>query len=155
MAAWDQRWDKAALAYQQALEEIPNDPKALTSLGLALYELQRYDESPLAYQQAAQVVSNDPIPQEKVGQLLERLGKNKEAIQAFLRADGILHQNQDLIKPLKIGGTSHDWIRNILPHACTWRWFTNELVIPHRLPTNIWRLPAFTNVPGMQQKRLK
>ncbi|MGB8213155.1 MAG: tetratricopeptide repeat protein [Anaerolineales bacterium] len=103
-AAWDQRWDKAALAYQQALEEIPNDPKALTSLGLALYELQRYDESLLAYQQAAQVAPNDPIPQEKVGQLLERLGKNKEAIQAFLRAAEFYIKNQDSDKALENWG---------------------------------------------------
>ena len=32
-AAWDQQWDKAAVAYQQALVEFPDNPKALTSLG--------------------------------------------------------------------------------------------------------------------------
>lgn len=41
-AAWDQKWDQAATAYQNALEEFPDHPKALTSLGLALFELQRY-----------------------------------------------------------------------------------------------------------------
>ena len=85
-AAWDRQWDKAAVAYQQALEEIPNNPKALTSLGLALFELQRYDESLQAYQKASQAAPNDPLPLEKAGQLLEQLGNNKEAVQAFLRA---------------------------------------------------------------------
>jgi tetratricopeptide (TPR) repeat protein len=51
-AAWDRQWDKAAQAYQQALEEFPDDPKALSSLGLALFELQRYDESLETYQKA-------------------------------------------------------------------------------------------------------
>ena len=75
-AAWDQQWDKAALAYQQALEEFPDNSKALTSLGLALFELQRFEESLQAYQKAVQAAPTDPLPQEKVGQLQERLGKN-------------------------------------------------------------------------------
>jgi tetratricopeptide (TPR) repeat protein len=85
-AAWDQQWSQAALAYQQALDEIPDSPKALTSLGLALFELQRYEESLQAYQKAARAAPKDPIPLEKVGQLSERLGNNREAIQAFLQA---------------------------------------------------------------------
>ena len=85
-AAWDQQWDKAAIAYQQAIEEIPNNPKALTSLGMALFELQRYDDSLQAYQKAVQAAPNDPLPLEKVGQLMEQLGNNKEAVQAFLHA---------------------------------------------------------------------
>ncbi|HVM72904.1 MAG TPA: tetratricopeptide repeat protein, partial [Anaerolineales bacterium] len=63
-AAWDQQWDKAAIAYQQALEEFPDNPKALSSLGLALFELQRFDESLKAYQKAARAAPNDPIPLE-------------------------------------------------------------------------------------------
>ena len=43
-AAWDQQWEKAAAAYRKALDEIPGHPKALTSLGLALFELQDYEE---------------------------------------------------------------------------------------------------------------
>ena len=100
-AAWDQRWDKAAAAYQQALEAIPDSPKALTSLGLALFELQHYDESLQVYQKAAQAAPNDPVPQEKVGQLSERLGNNKAAIQAFLHAAELNIQNQNPDKALE------------------------------------------------------
>jgi len=103
-AAWDQQWDKAALAYQQALEEMPNDPKALTSLGLALFELQRFEESLQAYQKAVQAAPNDPLPLEKVGQLLERLGNNTEAIQAFLHAADLYIKNQDTGKALENWG---------------------------------------------------
>lgn len=103
-AAWDQQWDKAAAAYQQALEEFPDNPKTLTNLGLALFELQRFDESLQAYQKAAQAAPNDPIPLEKVGQLSERLGKRKEAIQAFLQAAEFYIKNQDSGKALENWG---------------------------------------------------
>jgi len=66
-AAWDQHWDKAAAAYRKALEEFPDNPKALSSLGLALFELQRYDESLQIYQKAVLAAPNDPVPLEKVG----------------------------------------------------------------------------------------
>ena len=44
-AAWDQLWDQAASFYRMALEEFPNHPQALTSLGLALYEMANYQEA--------------------------------------------------------------------------------------------------------------
>ena len=57
-AAWDQQWEKAAAAYRKALEEMPAQPKALTSLGLALFQLQNYPDSLRAYQQAAEAAKN-------------------------------------------------------------------------------------------------
>jgi tetratricopeptide (TPR) repeat protein len=104
-AAWDQQWDNAAASYQKALEEIPNHPKALSSLGLALFELQRYDESLQVYQNAAQAAPLDPVPLEKVGQLSERLGKRQEAIQSFLKAAELSIKNQDADKALA------NWVR--------------------------------------------
>jgi tetratricopeptide (TPR) repeat protein len=104
-AAWDQQWDKAAAAYQRALEEMPNNPKALVNLGLALFELQRYDESLQAYQKAALAAPKDPVPLEKVGQLSERLGNIKDAIQAFLRAAELHIQSQNSEKALE------NWMR--------------------------------------------
>ena len=100
-AAWDQQWDKAAIAYQQALEEFPDNPKALSSLGLALFELQRFEESLKAYQKAARAAPNDPIPLEKVGQLLERLGHTKEAVQSYMYAAELYIKNQDSGKALE------------------------------------------------------
>jgi tetratricopeptide (TPR) repeat protein len=100
-AAWDQQWGKAAVAYQQALDEVPNNPKALSSLGLALFELQRYDESLRAYQKAFQAAPNDPVPLEKVGQLFERLGNNKGAVQAFLHAAELYIKKQNSDKAIE------------------------------------------------------
>jgi tetratricopeptide (TPR) repeat protein len=104
-AAWDQQWGQAAAAYQQALDEIPNNAKALASLGLALFEQQRYEESLQAYQKAVQADPRNPVPLEKAGQLLERLGNIKEAIQAFLRAAELHIQNRNSDKALE------NWMR--------------------------------------------
>ena len=94
-AAWDQQWDKAAEAYQRALAEFPDQPKALTSLGLALFELQQYDDALAAYQHAAKVSPSDPIPLEKVAQLSERLGNLPQSIQAALTAAELYIKSQD------------------------------------------------------------
>jgi tetratricopeptide (TPR) repeat protein len=104
-AAWDQQWEQAAAAYQKALNEIPDHPKALSSLGLALFELQRYEESLKAYQKAVDAAPNDPLPLEKVGQLSERLGDVKGAIASFLHAAELYVKTQDSEKALE------NWVR--------------------------------------------
>lgn len=85
-AAWDQEWDKAAAAYRLALKESPNEPRALNSLGLALYQLGEFEEALQIYQHAAQLTPDDPIPQEKVAQVAERVGDINLAVDASLRA---------------------------------------------------------------------
>lgn len=100
-AAWDQQWDKAASAYQKALDEFPDHPQALSSLALALFELQRHDESLEVYKKAAQASPNDPVPQEKVAQLSRRLGNVKEAIQSYLRAAELYIKNQEAQKAIE------------------------------------------------------
>jgi tetratricopeptide (TPR) repeat protein len=82
-AAWDQMWDRAAQFYRQALAEIPNDPKAMTSLALALYETKQFAEALTCYQRAAEQSPEDPIPLEKVAELLERTGRADQAVEAF------------------------------------------------------------------------
>lgn len=100
-AAWDQEWDKAASAYQKALDEFPENPQALSSLALALFELQRYDESLEIYKRAAQASPGDPVSQEKVAQLSGRLGNIKEAIQSYLRAAELYIKNQEAQKAIE------------------------------------------------------
>jgi tetratricopeptide (TPR) repeat protein len=100
-AAWDQQWDKAVTAYQSALAEFPDNPKALTSLGLALYEQQRYEEALQIYKKATQVSPGDPLPLEKVGLLSERTGNLKEAIQSFLKVAELYAREQDAQKAIE------------------------------------------------------
>jgi tetratricopeptide (TPR) repeat protein len=91
-AAWDQMWDKAAGFYKAALVEYPDHPKALNSLGLALYQLQQFDEALKVYQRVAKLTPDDPVPVEKTAQISERLGNLNEAIAAaMLAADKYLN----------------------------------------------------------------
>ncbi len=85
-AAWDQDWDHAAEHYRQAFKVIPNHPKALTNLGLALYEQRHYREALEIYQQAAKASPDDPVPLEKVAELLERIGEHEDLPAVSLRA---------------------------------------------------------------------
>lgn len=100
-AAWDQAWDKAAQYYRQALAEFPEHPKALTNLGLALFELQQYDEALLQYQSAARQTPNDPIPLEKVAEILERLGSLPQATKAYMEVAELYARNKDLDKAIE------------------------------------------------------
>ena len=85
-AAWDQEWEKAAAEYRAALKEFPNNPQALSSLGLALFEQQDYTAALQNYQKAASLAPDDPVPQEKIARIYERLGKLNEAVGASLQA---------------------------------------------------------------------
>jgi tetratricopeptide (TPR) repeat protein len=100
-AAWDQAWDKAAAYYRQALAELPDDPKALTNLALALYELQDFDNALKAYQRAASVSPNDPVPHEKVAELLERTGNVEQACKAYMEVAEKYARNKDIEKAIE------------------------------------------------------
>lgn len=100
-AAWDQDWNKAASYYRQALAEIPDHPKALTSLALALYELQQYEEALQHYQRASQVSPNDPIPLEKVAELQERMGNLSQATKVYMEVAEMYARNRDTDKAIE------------------------------------------------------
>src|SRR5512141_16159 len=104
-AAWDQEWSKAAIAYRQALQEIPDQPKALNSLGLALYQQGNYEEALQIYKRVAQITPNDPVPMEKLAQLFERTGHLKEAIDAASRAADLFLNQRDVDKAIE------NWVR--------------------------------------------
>jgi tetratricopeptide (TPR) repeat protein len=101
-AAWDEMWEDAASFYRQALEEFPEHPKVLTSLGLALYQLQNYDEALQFYKKAAQVSPNDPMPLEKVAELLERVGQLDQASEILMRAAELYVQTRDVNKAIEL-----------------------------------------------------
>lgn len=100
-AAWDQQWEQAAAAYQRAVSLEPQNPKALNSLGLALYELQHFDQALEAYSKAASLTPEDPIPQEKIALLQERRGSLREAIVSFLQAADLFARSSDLNKAIE------------------------------------------------------
>ncbi len=85
-AAWEQQWGQAATHYRQAVELQPQNTGALTSLGLALYELGQLEEALRIYLQAGELAPADPVPLEKSARIYERLGKPESAVQASLKA---------------------------------------------------------------------
>lgn len=85
-AAWDKDWSKAAAYYQQALDEKPNDPKALSNLALALYEMQEYEDALRLYLELAKTTPDDPVPLEKASLIYQTLGQNQYASQAAFKA---------------------------------------------------------------------
>jgi tetratricopeptide (TPR) repeat protein len=100
-AAWEQAWEEAAAFYRQALEEIPDHPQALNSLGLAYLELNNDREAMQCYQRAARAAPGDPLPVEKVGQLAERLANPALATEAYFRAAELYAKNRDLNKAIE------------------------------------------------------
>jgi tetratricopeptide (TPR) repeat protein len=103
--AWDQEWSKAAAAYRKALQEIPDHPKALNSLGLALFQQGEFDEAMQIYKRVVQVSPQDPVPMEKLAQLLERTGRLKEAIEAASKAAELFLNQRDVDKAIE------NWVR--------------------------------------------
>ncbi|MBG7610069.1 MAG: tetratricopeptide repeat protein [Anaerolineae bacterium] len=85
-SAWDLAWERAASFYEQALDEIANDPKALLNLALAWFKLEDYQKSLEYYLQAAKVKPNDPVPLEKIATLYRKLGQRGNASKFSLRA---------------------------------------------------------------------
>lgn len=100
-AAWDQNWSDAAAYYQQALDQDPDNLKALTSLGLALFEMREYKESLTYYQQAAEKDPEDPLPYEKMTLIHERMGNPQQARELALQSAEAFIKNQDVDKAVE------------------------------------------------------
>ena len=100
-AAWDQEWSKAVTAYRRALQEFPDQPKALNSLGLALYQLNNVEEALQIYTRAVKISPDDPAPMEKVAHLSERVGDLKTATEAAIRAGDLFLKQRDTEKALE------------------------------------------------------
>lgn len=99
-AAWDQEWGQAAKFYRTALDEFPENPKALTSLGLALFELREYQDALPYYITALKLSPEDPFLMEKVAQIYEYTGDIERAQQAGLRAAEFYLKSRDVYKAI-------------------------------------------------------
>ncbi len=104
-AAWDQEWEKAADFYSAALEEFPDHAQALSSLGLALFEMQDYPSALQCYKRAASLSPDDPVGQEKIARIYERMGKLNDAISTSLQA-AELH-----LKARAVDKAIDNWVR--------------------------------------------
>jgi tetratricopeptide (TPR) repeat protein len=100
-AAWDLQWDKAIEYYRKALAEFPDDPDALSHLGLALLETDQLKEALPVYHRAARASPDDPIPVEKCAEVFERLGQLKDAIQQREQAADMHIKRKDAEKAVE------------------------------------------------------
>lgn len=92
--AWERRWEEALAAYERVLAEFPDDPDALSGLGVVLSEMNRHEEAISALRRVAEAVPDNPVFQEQLARALERAGQNQEAAQAYLRAADLHLQHQ-------------------------------------------------------------
>ena len=99
-AAWDQKWEKAAGFYRQAIDIIPENATALTSYGLALFELKDFEEALGLYEKASELSPNDPLPFEKIAEINDLQGMQPEAIQAYLQAADLYLKQRDVEKAI-------------------------------------------------------
>ncbi|MGD0003073.1 MAG: tetratricopeptide repeat protein [Anaerolineaceae bacterium] len=100
-AAWENQWDRAAGFYRLALEERPDSPQALTSLGMALVELSMYNEALVFYLHAAAITPDDPLPIERIGWINEKQGKSSDAMKAYLQAAELQLKGHDVDKAIE------------------------------------------------------
>lgn len=103
-AAWEQNWDRAAEYYKQALDEKPEDPKALSSLALALFEIRAYQEALEYYLRVAQKTPQDPVPLEKIAILYNTFKKPELGSKIAVKAAEIYLTNGDVNKAIENWG---------------------------------------------------
>ena len=100
-AAWDQNWTEAIKFYREALEQYPEDPMALISIGLALLEMQDYEGALTHYQRVATLSPNDPVPYEKMTIIYENMGRIKDAVRAGMQAAEMQLKARDVEKSIE------------------------------------------------------
>ncbi len=100
-AAWDQDWRTAAVCYRRALEESPDQPNALNSLGLALYQLGEFQEALRTYKRVARLAPDNPAALEKVAEISERIGDINVAVEASMLAGETFLKQRDLDKAIE------------------------------------------------------
>ena len=100
-AAWDQDWKKAVAAYRQALQEFPDQPRALNSLGLAQFQLGDFADALQTYKRVTALSPNDPVAFEKVAQISERLGDLPTAVDAAMHAAELFITQREVEKAIE------------------------------------------------------
>ena len=100
-AAWEQDWQKAAELYLQALNQKPDDVKAINSLALAMFEIREYDDALKLYLQAAKIAPKDPIPLVQSATLYEFAGKHQAAAEMAVRAAELYLKRKEIDRAIE------------------------------------------------------
>jgi len=100
-AAWEQDWVRAASFFKQAIDEKPEDPKALNNLALALFEVQEFSQALQIYLKLIELTPNDPVPMEKAAVLCDILKKPGIGSNIAVRAAELYLKDEDIEKALE------------------------------------------------------
>jgi len=100
-AAWDQEWEKACSYYHIAIDEFPENTSALTSLALALFEIQKYPEALEYYLRITQLSPTDPVPMQKVAEVYEHMGALEYATKAYMDVADLYARSKDIDKAIQ------------------------------------------------------
>ncbi len=95
-ALWQKQWAVAIAAYREALEAVPDQPEALTGLGLACMEAGRYEEAIAAFQQLRRLRPGDPTPVLRLAEAYQRAGRAAEAAAHYHQAGQLFAAQADL-----------------------------------------------------------
>ncbi|MCB9430476.1 MAG: tetratricopeptide repeat protein [Ardenticatenaceae bacterium] len=81
---WDQDWDAAIRAFQQAIREVPHEPAPYAGLGMAYMGLQQLGKALENYKLAARYSQGDIIYLRHVAELQQELGLLAESGQTYM-----------------------------------------------------------------------
>lgn len=95
-ALWQKRWAVAIAAYREALEALPDQPEALTGLGLACLEAGHYEEAIAAFRQLMGLRPGDPTPVLRLAEVYQRAGRVAEAASHYHQAGQLFAAQADL-----------------------------------------------------------
>ncbi|MEA2007641.1 MAG: tetratricopeptide repeat protein [Chloroflexota bacterium] len=146
-AAWDQDWGRAATYYRQALDELPNDMKALTSLGLALFEMHEYEEALEYYSKAAKLFPEDPVSFEKLSTLYEILGNKDLASNTASQAAELYLNRKDVQKAIE------SWGRAVAAKPENLRPHTRLAIVYERLGKKSKAAIEYLNIVSLLQEK--
>ncbi|MDH5606856.1 MAG: tetratricopeptide repeat protein [Anaerolineae bacterium] len=144
-AAWDQDWERAAQFYRKAVEEFPDNPVGLTSLGLAYFELKRYDEALAIYGKAAKLTPEDPLPIEKLATIYERSGNKQLAADHSMAAADLWLKLKDADKAIE------NWTRVTALFPEHIKAHSRLAVVHERLGRNDQAARSYINVAALLQ----
>lgn len=78
--------DDALAQIREVVEEFPDSPRALGTLGLVLSRLSHWEDAAEALEQAVQLAPDDPTHLANLGLVLERMGEFASAREAYERS---------------------------------------------------------------------
>lgn len=94
---WDQEWQNAIGAFEEAIAEFPHEPAPYDGMGTAYASLEQYDQALENFKQAAKYSRGDIMHLRHVADMQERLGQLSDAGKTYM-AIGEIELNRRRLK---------------------------------------------------------